>query len=338
MKMRVFGSFSGKKMLLLLLIFIVLPLLAAGGGRMLRKQANTVSRDVIFQGKNIGKMNMEEVRAVLSTVATVLAREPVNAVIDGEYDGVIPGLNGWALNVEKTLERIMAAKRGEVVEPVMEPVPPPVTLDDFPDKAVYRGNPLKRQVTFLINVAWGNEFLPGMLSVLREENAGATFFLVGRWVRQNPDLAKEITRMGFELANHGDSDAVGMGSLDTDSAREQVRKCASTILETCGVPTRYFSPHRGELSDDVLTAAALESHRVIMWTVDTVDWMLPGVEAMVNKIRDRAEGGSLILMHPTEQGEEFLRRIIPVLREKGLEPVSLSEHLSPDNPYRSTPQ
>lgn len=338
MKVRVFGTWSGKKIILVLLVFIVLPVLAAGGGRFLKKQANTVKQNVYFQDKNLGGMDINEARAVLKVAATVLGKEPVSAVIDSENGGVIPDLNGWALNVEKTLHNIMKAGKGEVVEPVMEAIPAPVTLADFPEKAIYRGNPLKRQVTFLINVAWGNEYLPGMLNVLKEEKAGATFFLVGRWVRQNPDLAAEITRLGFEVANHGDSDAVGMGSLDIDSAREQVHKCAQTILDTLGVTTKYFSPHRGELSDAVLKAAALENHRVIMWTVDTVDWMLPGVEAMVNKVSDKAAGGSLILMHPTEQGEEFLRRIIPILREKGLEPVSLSELLSPNNQYRGNPQ
>ena len=108
-----------------------------------------------------------------------------------------------------------------------------------------------------------------------------------------------------------------------------ISKAAAVIEEVCGKRPVYFSPHRGELSEEVLQAAASLGNRTIMWTVDTVDWKLPGVAVMLEKILSQAEGGSLILMHPTEQTADFLRQVIPALRAKGLEPVSLSKLLSP---------
>ncbi|MDW7651038.1 MAG: polysaccharide deacetylase family protein, partial [Bacillota bacterium] len=251
------------------------------------------------------------------------------ATIDPETQGVIPEINGMEPDVEETIARLMQARPQTNIEPVFLEIPATVTLESFPDHPVYQGNPAKPQITFLINVAWGNEYLQEMLAVLQEADAQATFFLVGRWVRENKDMAKLIYEQGYEIASHGDSDALSMAQATKEEAVADIRRASDTIYEVCGIRPAYFSPHRGELSDRVLAAAAAEDARVVMWTVDTVDWMLPGVDYMVDKILDQAKGGSLILMHPTEQTAQFLRQVIPKLRKSGYEPVTLSTLLCP---------
>ena len=192
-----------------------------------------------------------------------------------------------------------------------------------------RGRAERAQVAFLVNVAWGNEYLPGLLQALRETGAGATFFLVGRWVRSFPEKALSIREAGFELADHGDSDAISLGKATFAEARADIADGARTIGSIWGVHPVYFSPHRGELTEKVLQAAAREKMRVIMWSIDTVDWRLPGVDKMVQKVLAEAEGGSMILMHPTAQTAEFVRLTVPALQRKGLQPVSVGELLCP---------
>jgi peptidoglycan-N-acetylglucosamine deacetylase len=327
MRYRLFGVLRRRQLLATLLVLFILPAALQSCGRLWRPQS--VAANVVFMGREMGGLSLEEARSVLSRLAGELHLSPVNAFIDGETGGVIPDLSGRAMDEGETLARLLAASRGTEVQPVIYDLPAKIRLQDFPVHPLYRGNPEKPQVTFLINVAWGNEYLEEMLDVLRETGAEATFFLVGRWVRGNRDAANAIAAAGFELANHGDSDAISMQNASFPQALEDIRRANDTIEEVWGQRPVYFSPHRGELTDTVLKAAAEESCRTVMWTVDTVDWKLPGVDVMLEKILGRAEGGSLILMHPTEQTAEFLRRVIPALREKGLEPVTLSTLLDP---------
>ncbi len=329
MRYRYFKTLYGKKLFSLLLIACILPSVFGTGTKYLRSYFSGVKKDVTYHGYQVGGMLEEDVYTIVTGLAKTLRVAPVDAAVDTEFGGVIPELGGLEADIEMTVAKVMAAKSGEAVQTVLSEIPAKITLDDFPEHAIYRGNPLKQQVTFLINVAWGNEYLPEMLQVLQETEADATFFLVGRWVRKFEELTLSIRDAGFEIANHGDTDTVSMGGLSIDSAREQIVNCAESIYEVCGIRTQYFSPHKGELSENVLKAAALEGARVIMWTVDTVDWKLPGVETMLEKIVENASGGCLILMHPTAQSAEFLKAAIPVLRRMGLEPVSLSELLSP---------
>ncbi|MBS3983601.1 MAG: polysaccharide deacetylase family protein [Dethiobacter sp.] len=326
---RHFSVLGGRRVIsVLILLFFLLVALQACGGKFWQKQ-QLVKPNVLLNGNNLGGLTIEETRGVLNSLATELRVEPVNAVIDPVTKGVIPEFSGVELDLEATLSLVMQAKAGSKIEPAFIDLPAEVGLASFPRHPVYQGNSQKPQVAFLINVAWGNEYLQEILEVLQAAEAGATFFLVGRWVRENQEMARLLRDSGFELANHGYSDLLSMSKLDYPQALQDIKEANDVIEEICGVRPIFFSPHKGELSEHVLKAAAQENNRTVLWTVDTVDWKLPGVEVMSEKIYTNAAGGSLILMHPTAQTAELLRKVIPALRATGLEPVSLSELLCP---------
>ncbi|MGB4290166.1 MAG: polysaccharide deacetylase, partial [Dethiobacteria bacterium] len=69
--------------------------------------------------------------------------------------------------------------------------------------------------------------------------------------------------------------------------------------------------------------------RLLTWTLDTVDWQLPGEEAMARRILDNLSPGAIILMHPTEQSAGFLQLIMPELQSRGYRIVTVKELLSP---------
>ncbi|NLN06601.1 MAG: polysaccharide deacetylase family protein [Firmicutes bacterium] len=325
-----FTAVSGRKLLSVILILLILPYGISSCTGLLRRKTQKVAEGVVLGDVPLGGLTAAESRVVIEQLARIRNVPPVDACLDETTGGVIPALCGLEIDVDATLERVLAAGRGEMVVPHVRSVPPAVTLADFKQYPVYRGNPAKKQVAFLINVAWGNEFLPEMLEVLREAGAQATFFLVGRWVENNRQEAEMLAASGFEIASHGYSDAISLGEAPLSVVEEDLRRAGEIITAVCGKRPQYFSPHKGELSPSVLAAAAAQNYRVIMWTLDTVDWKLPGVDAMYEKIIQGAEGGSMILMHPTEQTAAFLRRIIPALREKGLEPKTVGQLLSPD--------
>ena len=72
----------------------------------------------------------------------------------------------------------------------------------MPPEPIYRGNPEKPMIALLINVAWGNEYIPEILKILNQHQTKATFFFDGSWVKKNPDLANNILKEGHENGNH----------------------------------------------------------------------------------------------------------------------------------------
>ena len=102
---------------------------------------------------------------------------------------------------------------------VFEEIPPRVSLKDLPPAPIYRGLAEKPQVAFTVNVAWENEYLSPLLSTLKKYHLHITFFVEGRWAKQNPDLVNIIADGGHEIGNHSYSHPY-MRTLN----REQINK------------------------------------------------------------------------------------------------------------------
>lgn len=268
----------------------------------------------------------------LTALAPGLRRDPVPARIDPVTRGVIPELAGARLDVAATLEAVLAAPAGTAVDPRFDWIEPEVTMADFPLAPVYQGNPQRRQVTLMINVAWGNEELAQMLDILDAEGVRTTFFLVGRWAERYPDLARAVAERGHEIASHGYSDAAAIGSLDYQAARADLERAHRVITEVTGREPRWFSPHRGEWSPALLEACRDLGYRLFLWTVDTIDWQDPDRGTLLARVLDRAVPGALVLMHPRPVTVDALPDMIRGLRRHGLEPVPLGTLLDPHLP------
>ena len=90
-------------------------------------------------------------------------------------------------------------------------------------------------VTFLINVAWGNEYIPNILQTLKKHQVKATFFFDGSWVKKNPDLAMMI-KEAHEIGNHAYShpDLQQRSKADT---LEEMKKTNDVIEATLSKKT-----------------------------------------------------------------------------------------------------
>ena len=127
--------------------------------------------------------------------------KPIDAKIDRVWKA-IPGYNGLGVNIKASYKKMKAHGEFDKNKIVYKEIPPDIHLEDLDSEPIYRGNPQKPMVAFLINVAWGNEYIPGILKVLNEHQTKATFFFDGSWVKKNPDFAISIKEAGHEIGNH----------------------------------------------------------------------------------------------------------------------------------------
>ena len=291
-----------------------------------------VAQGVSLWGHDLSGWSAADLRAWLAEQAGQLAREPQLARLDPVSRGVIPELAGARLDVEATAAAVLQAPPGTRVEPHFTWIEPSATMADFPLAPIYQANPQRPQVTLMINVAWGNAELAQMLDVLDDEGVRATFFLVGRWAERYPELARAVAERGHEIANHGYSDAVSIGRLAYADARADLERAHQVIAEVTGQTPRWFSPHRGELSEALLEVCRDLGYRLLMWTVDTIDWQDPDRATLLARVLDRSGPGSLVLMHPRAVTVDALPDLIRGLRRLGLEPVPLGTLLDPHYP------
>ncbi|MCY8103931.1 polysaccharide deacetylase family protein [Bacillus mojavensis] len=241
--------------------------------------------------------------------------KPQNARIDKVWKS-IPGYNGLKVNIEKSYKKMK--KHGEFRENdlVYNQVKPSVHLESLQPEPIYKGNPEKPMVAFLINVAWGNDYLERMLPVLQKHKVKATFFLEGNWVKHNEQLAKKIAEEGHEIGNHSYNHP-DMSKLTTGRISEQLDKTNEQIEKTLGVKPKWFAPPSGSFRKAVVDIAADKHMGTVMWTVDTIDWKKPAPSALQTRVLSKIHNGAMILMHPTDPTAESLEALITKIKEKG---------------------
>ncbi len=326
-----------------LAFWLLIAVLAAGAAGCTapwspRTQAPRGTRGVVapgvrVAGRLLGGMTAADAEQLILGLSPELHRAPQNAYRDPDTRGLVPGVDGVRLSVAATLRAALAAGRGQSVAPVMEPLSPSIQLRDLPPAPIYNGRPQRRAVAFVINVAWGDQYIPGMLKTLAAEKVPVTWCLVGRWAEQHPDLVREMVQTGQEagtpytFCNHGYRDH-GWALLNQQQALESITQADRVIAGLTGAPPLYFSPHRGEYNEAVLAASRQAGHDLVLWSLDTIDWRNPPASVEQMRIVTRAKAGDIVLMHPTASTAEALAGMIQGVRGKGLALVTLDRLLS----------
>jgi len=250
---------------------------------------------------------------------------PVDARIDPIFHAV-PGYNGLVVDIEATYERNLVKMRGDKLTWIYKEIEPETTLEELGAHPIYKGNPNKAMVSLMINVAWGNQYLPGILQALEDEDVKVTFFLDGSWLKGNKEMALKMKEAGHELSNHAYSHP-DMSKLARGSQYSQIER-TEKLLKELDVQNKWFAPPSGDFNATTVRVAREQGLMTVLWTIDTIDWKRPPAYVILNRIKKKLEPGALILMHPTQPIEEVLPQMIKYIKSQGYELGTVSETLS----------
>lgn len=170
------------------------------------------------------------------------------------------------------------------------------------------------------------KYTPLLLDGLKERNVRATFFLLGKNVKENQELVQRMQAEGHLLGNHT-YNHVQLNKIPETTARQEILKTNNEIYEATGKYPEYMRPPYGawkknmELCVEMLPA---------FWDIDTLDWKSQNVDAILKAAGEEPEDGSIILMHDEYQTSvEAALLIIDRLKEKGYEFVTVDELIVP---------
>ncbi|CAH0346141.1 polysaccharide deacetylase family protein [Bacillus sp. CECT 9360] len=252
---------------------------------------------------------------------------PSDAKIDPIWKGV-PGYNGVKVDIEASYHAMKKSGGFDEKKLIYKQVSPETHLSDLEPAPIYRAHPEKPVVSLLVNVAWGNEYLQGMLTTLKKTNVKATFFLEGRWAKNNPMLAKMIAEGGHEIGNHSYSHP-DMKTLSSSASKSEIQKTSEVIMAVTEAKEKpkWFAPPSGSYRDETVEIADSLGMGTIMWSVDTIDWQKPSPDVLTNRVLSKVHPGAFVLMHPTESSANSLETLIKEIKKKNLHIVTVSEAL-----------
>src|SRR5437763_1364538 len=153
-----------------------------------------------------------------------------------------------------------------------------------------------RQLALSFDDGPNDPWTPRLLEVLTRHGVRATFFMIGGYVQQRPQLARAVRDAGHEIGNHTQSHP-NLAYCSAARVRRELAECARALRDALGDHAAYFRPPFGGRRPAVLRAAAAAGMKTIMWRATSFDWELPSAEAIVAKVSAQVSGGEVILMH-----------------------------------------
>jgi peptidoglycan/xylan/chitin deacetylase (PgdA/CDA1 family) len=135
-----------------------------------------------------------------------------------------------------------------------------------------------------------------LLEVLAKHDVRATFFLIGRYVRQRPDIVREIIRTGNIVGNHTFNHPLLIFKSES-AIREELTSCRAAIENAVGEHSNLFRPPFGGRRPAVLRIARTLGFEPIMWNVTGYDWNAPPAEVIETKVSSQIRGSNVILLH-----------------------------------------
>ncbi len=168
---------------------------------------------------------------------------------------------------------------------------------------------------------------PALLDALAELHVKATFFVLGAEVDKHPALVRRMVAEGHELGNHTYTHRY----LPLARSKNVMKELAATdraIAQATGIVTTLARPPYGGRSPKTVRAFVRAAKRLVLWDVNSFDWKGKPAPDVVERVLERTRAGSIILMHEARQGGDVtidaVRLLVPALRARGLEPVTVS--------------
>ena len=125
---------------------------------------------------------------------------------------------------------------------------------------------------------------PKLLDLLDRHHAKATFFLVGKWVRESPTLAKEMSDRGHLLGNHTDTHP-NLFFCGPQETRTELLRCSEAIGQATWAEPRWFRPPYGFRSPWLGSLVLQQRMRMVMWTLLPGDWRLKPADWLIDRMK-----------------------------------------------------
>jgi peptidoglycan-N-acetylglucosamine deacetylase len=141
-----------------------------------------------------------------------------------------------------------------------------------------------------------------LLDILARHNTRATFFMIGSFVRQQPEIARRVYAAGHLIGNHTQTHP-WLSFQSARVIREELRTCNQALEDAIGAPVLYFRPPHGARRSAVFRAASELGLKLVQWNAMGHDWEPIGPEKILANVEkgrhsaQRRHAGTNILLH-----------------------------------------
>lgn len=198
---------------------------------------------------------------------------------------------------------------------------------------IYSVDTEEKKVAISFDTAWGADKTLDILKILKEYNVNATFFMVGFWVEDYPEMVKAIDEQNIEIGTHSNTHP-DFVKLSEEQMELELTTSIETIKKITNKDVNLFRAPYGSYNNTMLNLTDKLGLKTIQWDVDTLDWKgLSGLE-ICERVMSKVKCGSIILCHNNADNIlEGLPLMLERLLNAGYEVVSVGELIYSEDYY-----
>lgn len=196
---------------------------------------------------------------------------------------------------------------------------------------IYNVQTEENKIAFTMNCAWNADDIDSILETLKNNDVHITFFMVGDWVDKYPEAVKKIYEAGHEIGSHSNTHP-HVNNLSAEKNLEEINLSVNKIEKITGHKTNLYRAPYGEYNNIVIKTAQENGFYTIQWNLDTLDYQGLTGEEMWNRLKNKLDGGSIILSHNgTKHTADSLDMLIKNIKASGFKLITISDLIYKDN-------
>jgi peptidoglycan/xylan/chitin deacetylase (PgdA/CDA1 family) len=200
-----------------------------------------------------------------------------------------------------------------------------------PDEVFINGLTSEKNVSITFDDGPDSTITPAILDIFKRNNIKANFFFLGSQVDFFPNVVRKAYDEGHVILNHSLNHPY-FTRLDPQEIKSQVMLAEDRIKKITGKKPAIIRPPYGDVNDKVLSAIRETNSRIIIWSIDSMDWVRSiDKQAVVDNVLNNVRPGDIILMHSGPAQNTALKAlpdIIKGLKENSYGIVGLGELLN----------
>ena len=163
---------------------------------------------------------------------------------------------------------------------------------------------------------------PRLLDILYEKDVPATFFMLGKMARENPDIVRRVDKEGHIVASHT---MYHQNLIRISSAvmADDIAESKAVFKDILGHEPTLTRPPYGNINDRIRDEIGTP---LILWSVDPLDWKSKNVDDILAIAKEQVHDGAIILMHDIyDTTVDAVPVVIDELRKEGYDFVTVPE-------------
>ncbi len=168
-----------------------------------------------------------------------------------------------------------------------------------------------------------------ILDILKQNQVPATFFCIGKNVKEHPVLVERIDKEGHLIGNHSYSHHFFFDLFSSSRISEELIETNRLTRDIIHKEMRLFRPPYGVTTPNIATAVKNNKFINIGWNIRSLDTILDDQERILNRSLNRLKPGDIILFHDTMDVTVcILQELIDRVRQKGFQIVRIDQLLN----------